>query len=204
MQLAEAEPAVGAGQLLREDHIAAAHRVHQDQAVPELQGGFQGVCQPAVDAGPHDQPVHNGLYAVGLVALQGDLVGEFARLPVDPDAGETLAPEIIENLLVFALLAANDRPQDLNASPLRHGHDPVDDLIDRLLSDLAATLGAMGYPDTGVQKPHVVVDLSDRGHCGARVPAGPFLVYGYRGRQALDVVHIRLVHLPKKLTGIGR
>ena len=57
--------------------------------------------------------------------------------------------------------------------------------------------------DAGVEQAQVVVDLRDRGHGGAGVPAGGLLFDGDGRRQALDAVHVGLLHLVQELPGVG-
>ncbi len=61
----------------------------------------------------------------------------------------------------------------------------------------------MGDTGSGVQKPHIVVDLRHGAHRRTWVPVGGFLVDGDRRGQALDALHIRLLHLPQELAGVG-
>ena len=76
-------------------------------------------------------------------------------------------------------------------------------LVDGLLLDLLAALGAVGNADAGIEQAQVVVNLRHRAHGGAGVPAGGLLVNGNGRGQSLDGVHVRLFHLPQKLPGIG-
>ena len=56
----------------------------------------------------------------------------------------------------------------------------------------------------GKQQAQVIVDLGHRAHRRARVVRGALLVDGDRRGEPFDVIHIRLVHLPQELAGIGR
>jgi len=62
----------------------------------------------------------------------------------------------------------------------------------------------VGPAHPGEEQPEIVVDLRDRPHGGAGVLAGGLLLDGDRGRQPLDEVHVRLVHLLQELAGVGR
>ncbi len=64
--------------------------------------------------------------------------------------------------------------------------------------------GQCGHADAGVEQPEVVVDLGDRADRGARVARGALLVDGDGRREALDEVHVGLVHLAQELAGVGR
>ncbi len=57
--------------------------------------------------------------------------------------------------------------------------------------------------DAGEEEAQVVVDLGDGADGGARVLRGGLLLDGDRRREPLDALDIRLLHLFKKLAGIG-
>ena len=82
-------------------------------------------------------------------------------------------------------------------------HQPVDDLLRALPTDDGATHRAVRDADAGEQETQVVVDLRDGADRGSRVPGGGLLVDGDRGREPLDEVAVRLVHLPQELAGVG-
>ena len=56
----------------------------------------------------------------------------------------------------------------------------------------------------GPQQAEIVIDLGDGAHGGAGVFAGGLLIDGNGGAQSLDIIHIRLTHLPQKLACISR
>ena len=139
-----------------------------------------------------------------VVPVQPDRLGEVADLAVDPGPGEPLPGQVGQQLLVLALPAPDDRRQDLEPGALRQLHDLVDDLVGGLAADGPAALGAVGLPDPGVEHPQVVVDLGDGPHRGPGVPGRGLLVDGDGRGQALDEVHVRLLHLAQELPGVGR
>ena len=53
------------------------------------------------------------------------------------------------------------------AGGLGQGQDLIDDLVDGLLLDLLAALGAVGRAHPGPEQAEVVVDLRHRAHGGA-------------------------------------
>ena len=63
--------------------------------------------------------------------------------------------------------------------------------------------GQIRRPQSGQQDAQVVVDLRDRAHGGARRVAEVLLLDRDRGRQAVDVIDARLLHLADELPGIG-
>ncbi len=78
-----------------------------------------------------------------------------------------------EQVLVLALLAADDRGEDQEARPLRQGEDAGEDLLARLGGDRPAALRAVALADAGVQDAQVVVDLGDGADGRARVACRP-------------------------------
>ena len=87
--------------------------------------------------------------------------------------------------------------------PARQVEDRVDDLLHGLLLDGPAAVGAVGPAGAREEQAQVVVDLGDGADGGARVAAGALLVDRDRGREALDVVDVRLLHLAEELAGVG-
>src|SRR5690606_33858160 len=184
-QLFETRAAVGARQLLAKKHGVATDDIYHHDAVGPPQGGFQGVGQARFDAGPHDEPVDDDLDGVLLVFVELDLLGELPQLTVDPYPHKAFAAQLLQQLAVLALAAPHDGREDLQARPLAQGHDPVHDLLHRLLLDGPAALPAVGVADAGIQQPQVVVDLGHGAHRGPGLAAGRLRVGGYGRRQAL-------------------
>lgn len=78
--------------------------------------------------------------------LSRDLLGEIVERTVGPAADIARLAGVLQQLLVGALLAPHHRGHDLDAGGLGQGHHLVDDLVDGLLLDLLAALGAVGVP----------------------------------------------------------
>ncbi len=211
--LLEADAAVGAGQVLGEGDglvgLGVGPPVHdQDfgRAAGQLQGGLDRLGQALADVAAPDQPVHHHLDGVGLVAGQVDLgpIGQLQGDSVDPDPGEALLGQVVEEGGVLALAPPHHRGHDLEAGPLGQLEHPVDDLLGGLAGHGTAAQGAVRVADAGVEQPQVVVDLGDRPHGRTRVARGRLLVDGDGRGQALDEVDVGLVHLPEELAGVGR
>ena len=64
-------------------------------------------------------------------------------------------------------------------------------------------IGAVRHADAGIQQAQIVVNLGHGAHGGAGVFGGGLLVDGNGRGQAVNLVDIRLVHLPQKLPCIG-
>ncbi len=140
---------------------------------------------------------------MALLPVQGNLLGEFPDGPVDPDADEAILLELSELLLEFALLSPDDRGEDLDPRPPGKGEGVLEDHVHRLGTDFPAALPAVGDADPGEEKPQVIVDLRDRPHGGAGVLAQAPLLDGDGRREALDGLHVGLVHLADELPGVG-
>jgi hypothetical protein len=134
---------------------------------------------------------------------RGD-VGDLVELAVDLDALEALLLEVGEFLFVFALAAAHDRREQIEPRAFGQRHDAVDHLGDGLALDGQAGGGRIGHADARPEQAHVVVDLGDGADGRARVAAGGLLLDGDGGRQAVDLVDVRLLHHLEELAGIGR
>ena len=91
----------------------------------------------------------------------------------------------------------------MNLVPSGELHHLVDDLLGRLRLDRAAAVVAVRMPDPRPEQAQVVVDLGDRADRRARVARGGLLVDRDRRREALDRVHVRLVHLAQELARVG-
>ena len=129
---------------------------------------------------------------------------QLVHLPIHPHPHEAGLARILEDAFVFALAVHHQRRQEQQPAVLGILQDAVHDLLDRLRADLAAAVGAVGHADAGIEQAQVVVDLGDGADRGSRIPARPTLIDGDRGAQALDLVHVRFLHQPQELAGVGR
>ena len=126
------------------------------------------------------------------------------NLAVHAHADIALLAGVLEHLNVLALFAADDRREQLHARFFLERHQPVNDLVDGLLVNLLAAFRAVRRADARPQQAHIVVDLSDRADRRTRVLRGGLLVDGDGGRQTVNIVHIRLVHLAEELPRVAR
>jgi hypothetical protein len=109
-----------------------------------------------------------------------------------------------EQLGELALLAARHGRQDHQFGVPGQRQRGVHHLADGLHRQRQVVVGAVGRAGAGEQQAQVVVDLGHRAHGGARVVAGGLLLDGDCGRQALDQVHVGLVHELQELARVGR
>ncbi len=201
---------VGARHLLGEPLLAGrvlgvdVHEVEHHQPPGEVERGLHRVGEPPLRGGLHRQAVDDDLDGVLLLLVEGGWLVEGVGLAVDPGPREALRLELPEELDVLALATPDDRRQHLEAGALLEGHHPVDDLLRRLPLDRGPAGGAVGTSGAGVEQSEVVVDLGDGADRGAGVLGGGLLVDRHRGREALDEVHVGLVHLAEELAGVRR
>ena len=139
-----------------------------------------------------------------VLLVQHGRVGQLDDLAVDPGAAEALRGQLAEQVGVLALAVADHRREDLEAGALLEPHQPVDDLLRRLLADRLAAHRAVRAAGARVEQAQVVVDLGDGADGRARVAARRLLVDRHRGRQALDEVDVGLVHLAQELPRVRR
>ncbi len=139
-----------------------------------------------------------------LVAIQHNLLVHVADLTVYPDPHIARFADVLKDFAVLAFAILDEGSHDHDAAALGQRQDGVNDLLYCLLADLPATLGAVGNAYAGVEQAQVVVDFGHRAHRGAGVAAGSLLVNADGWREALDVIHVGLVHLAQELAGVGR
>ena len=117
----------------------------------ELQRLLDGLGQPPAQGGAairsHLQPVDHDLDVVLDLPVERQVVGQVDDLSVDPGPQISGAGELGEEVLVFPLLAADDRRQDQEAGPYGHVfEDPRDDLLAGLGGHRPAAVGQCPCP----------------------------------------------------------
>ena len=137
------------------------------------------------------------------VLFEGDFLGQIVEIPIHAHADIARLARVSEDLDVLALALAHDGREDLELGALGQGGELVDDLVDGLLMDFLAALGAVGHADARPEQTEVVVNLGDRADGRAGVFGGRLLVDRDGGGEAVDVVDVGLVHLPEELAGVG-
>ena len=136
------------------------------------------------------------------VFLQLDLLAEVIQDAIHTHAGKALLSCILKHLDMFAFFASNDGRQHNKARTFSQCFNTVDDLIDGLPGNLLAAFGAVRHTDPGPQKAQIVINLRNRAYSRTWILGGGLLVNGDGRTQSFNGIHIRLVHLAQKLTGI--
>ena len=202
-QLLNGDAAVIAGVVLRKAQLIAADDIRDEQTARQRTRGLDRVGDAAARVRTDDNAVDDDLDAVLFRLGELEFFGKVMYLAVHAHADIALPAGILEYPAVLALLAADDRRKQLHARLFRQRHQPVDDLVDGLLMDLFSAFRAVRRADARPEQTHIVVDLRDRADGRARVLRGGLLVDGDGRRQAVDIVHIRLVHLAQKHPGVA-
>jgi hypothetical protein len=195
----EAHEAVGVG-----GHASVVHHLHVNEALRAGHSRLDRVRQPLAQVVAHHQPVDHDRDVVLVLLVEDDVLFEALEVAVDLHAREALGAEVLEQVLVLALAAADHRSEHHELGALLEGHHLIDDLLGRLRLDRAAAVVAMRMADPGPQQPQVVVDLGDGADRGARIAARGLLIDRDRRREPLDRVHVGLVHLAQELARVGR
>ena len=178
--------------------------LHHRQAVGELQRRLERIREPRRDVGPHHQAVDHHVDVVLELLVERRRVGDLVELAVDLDALVALLHELGELLAVLALAAAHHRRQQIEPRALGQRQHAVDHLRDGLALDRQAGRRRIGHADARPQQPHVVVDLGDGADGRARIARGGLLLDRDGGREAVDLVDVRLLHHLQELAGVGR
>ena len=220
LDLRNGEAGHRAGEFLREDQPlgglvallvglgacdrAAVRHLGDREAVGELERLLERIREPRADVGAHHDAVDHHVDVVGELLVERRHLGDLVELAVDLDALVALLEELGELLAVLALAAAHHRRQQIEPRALGQRQDAVDHLADGLALDRQAGRGRVGHADARPEQPHVVVDLGDGADGRARVARGGLLLDRDRGREAVDLVDVRLLHHLEELARIGR
>ena len=205
LDLLDREAGDGAGEFLAEDGpFVAVGIVGIGDAVRQAERGLKAVRDARLRAIPHHDAVHHDLDVVLQLLVELRWIGQLMDSAIHLHALEAAPLPFLEILAVFPLLAPRDRGQQQQPRALCHRHDPVHHLGDGLRLDRQAGGRAVRHADPRPEQAHVVVDFRHRADGGTRIVAGGLLLDGDGGRQALDAVHIGLLHQLQELPRIGR
>ena len=204
LDLGEADAAMRARELLGVHLLRARVGVDREHApLAVAQRDLHGVrYAAALRLVVEHEPVDDDLDRVPLLLVEVDRLVEAPRLAVDAHADEPRGARLLEQLAVLALLVDDARrEQHQPRSPLFE--DGGGNLLHRLPLHGTPAVVAVRPPHPRVQQPQVVVDLGYGADRRPRVVGDALLVDGDRGREPLDVLHVRLVHAPEELAGVG-
>ncbi len=138
------------------------------------------------------------------IFIQRNIFLQIINNPVGTYPDITAFFQIGKCFLIFALPAANNRSQHLNSCFLRIFHDPVNDLVNRLLLDFDPADRTVRHADPGIQKTEIIIDFRNCSDCRPGIFRSCFLIDGNSGRKPLDIIDIWFFHLSKKHARIRR
>ena len=174
------------------------------QAVGELERLLQQIRQPRGNIRPHHQAVDHDVDVVIELLVERRHRGDLVERSVDFDALVALSHKVGELLAVLALPSAHHRREQIKPRAFRQRQDAVDHLRHGLALDRQPGRRRVGHAGARPQKPHVVVDLGDGADGRARIARGGFLLDGDGGREAVDLVDVRLLHHLQELPRVSR
>ena len=203
LELREPHAVLRAGEVLRERGRLAVEHVDHDEAIGELGRGLDRLGESRAQVRLQHEPVDDDLDRVLELLVELDRLLEQLDLAVDLDAREPFRAQLLEQVLELALAVAHDGRVDGELRPLLELEDLVDDRLLALPGDRAPAHRAVRLADPRVEQAQVVVDLGDRADGRARVAARRLLVDRDRGAEAVDRVHVRLLHHLEELAGVG-
>ncbi len=165
---------------------------------------LERIREPRADIAAHDEPVDHHIDVVGEFFVERLHVADLVEGAVDLHALIALPQEVGEFLFIFALAAAHDRRQHVDARAFRQRQHAIDHLRDGLAFDRQACGRRIGDSDARPQQAHVIVDLGDGADGRTRIFRGGFLLDGNRRRQSVDLVDVRLLHHLEELPRVSR
>ena len=211
LKLLEDQAADGTGHPGGVDPLLSVLMQDIDQAFRLFQGFFYRLHQPGL-VFSWVQPVDDHIDIMLLVAVEFYLLVRPLDLAVQPHPGIALGVQILEKLAIGSFLLADDWGEDGDHSSVLPFHlfsplsslrllafdlfqDADGDPLRRLRLDAGSMLRAVGDAYSGKEQAEVVVDLCHRSHGAAGVFGGGLLLDGDGWGEAVDGVHIGLVHL---------
>ena len=141
---------------------------------------------------------------MALVFIQGGKFLQVEHFPIDPDPAKALPLQAFQEFDVFSLAIHYHRGQYGDAAPGGELHNLVHHLGNGQGSNGPTALVEKGQPRPGKEHPQIIVNFGGGGYRGTRVLGGAALLDGDGRRQALNVLHVRLVHQLQELPGVSR
>ena len=139
-----------------------------------------------------------------LVLLEVNFLIDIQNLAVNTHADISFAADMRENFLVLALLPTHYLCHNEKLRFIRQRFHLVDHLINGLLCDRLPAARTMRMSHARKEQAQVVIDLRYCAHRRARIVTRRFLINGDCRRKSVNIIDIRLIHLPEKLPSIRR
>ena len=146
---------------------------HDQVAFAQAESQLDCLGQSSADLRAGHQAVDDNLDIVPHLPIQPQVVGQADDAAIDAGTDEPLFQQILEEVAIFAFLAADERSEHQEPRARREHPDAIDDLVPRLGRDRPMALRAVPLADPGKKHAEVVVNFRDRAHRGPRIrPAG--------------------------------
>ena len=197
------DAACGTGETAREEPVATAKRVDDDDFIRQRERDLDGLGQPPFRPFPDHQAIDHDLDRVVPAPVQRELVLQRADRAIDPDTRQAPRAQRVEFLTERSLASPHDRRQHVHPFLGRFGQDRLHHPFHRLRRDRPVARRTVGYADVGEQQTEEVVYLGDGADRRAGIGPGGSLFDGNGGREPVDLIDVRLLHLLEKLTGVG-
>jgi hypothetical protein len=206
-ELGKAEVAVMAVEVLGVEVLLAACDVADQEAVPLAERGLHRVGEAravgGIAARRRRQPVHHHVDGVlPLLVEDRKLVGA-EDLAVDPEACESLADGLLQELAVLALAVIDDAGEEHEAARGGERQDALADLLGGEALDGAPAAVAVLAADAREEHAEVVVHLGDGAHRRAGIVAGRLLLDADGRGEPADVIVPGLLDLAEELPRVG-
>ncbi len=202
LELGQRDAVIGAREVLGEGELVSVDDVDDHEPLGERRRRLDGLREPLPEIGLHREPVDDDLDRVLELLVEDDLLLEEPQLAVDLHARESVAAQLLQDVLELALAVAHDRRVHREPRAFVEAQHLLDDLVERLPRDRPPADRAVRPADARIQQPQVVVDLRDRPDRRARVARGRLLVDGDRRREPVDRVDVGLLHHLQELARV--
>ena len=184
--------------------VLKGDEVKDHHAVGKLKRRFHGVSEALALRGFNLQAIHHYINVVFDLLFQFRRVAELMNLTVNSNPGVALRSQVRKQIHKLALAGTHYWCQHLELQPLLHVQDLIHNLLRSLTLNHRIALRAVRRTRTRIQKAQVIMHFRDRTHRGTRVTVRGLLINRHGRRQALNEVHVRLIHLPQKLASVRR
>ena len=180
--------------------------LHRDNQVPLTQlqsrGHRFGQSRPARSS--RRQAVNYHFDGVPHVAVQLQVLIQRDHASIDPRPQVALLEQVGEEVAVLPFLPLHQRGEHQVPRPRRVLQQHRQDLLGGLRRDGAVALRTVPGADPCEQHPQIVINLGDRPHRAAGIPATGLLLDRDRRGEPADQIDLGLGHLPQELPGVAR
>ncbi|MPM75982.1 hypothetical protein SDC9_122977 [bioreactor metagenome] len=168
-----------------------------------MQRRFDRIEDARTDALLDDYPIHNNRDVMFFILFQFNIFGNIKQFPINADTDIALLFDVLEYFFVLSLFSFDDRCQYLHFRAFRKLKHLIHHLLGRLTADRGAIIRTNRMTHTCKKQAQEIIDFRDCSDCRTRIAVRRLLIDCNGWTQAIDTVHIRLVHLTQKLARIG-